>query len=114
LTTENWLALMATPAQVLPVVEALEGRLGLCVDFGNWGGREKYDDLAQLMPYAESFHAKCHFDAAGAMERKDFVQCLELTRAAPKAGPFTLIYDGPNDDEWGGLDAERAVVEPYL
>jgi hypothetical protein len=114
LTTENWLALMASPAQVLQVLGALDGRLGLCVDFGNWRGDEKYDDLAELMPYAESFHAKCHFDAGGSMDKEDFVRCLELASAATKAGPYTLIYDGPDADEWAGLAAERTVVTPYL
>jgi sugar phosphate isomerase/epimerase len=114
LTTENWLALMASPSEVLQVVEALDGRLGLCVDFGNWRGVTKYADLAELMPWAESFHAKCHFSSDGTMEREDYVSCLELARNAPKAGPYTLIYDGPNADEWAGLDAERTVVMPYL
>jgi hypothetical protein len=114
LTTENWLGLMASPAQVLPVLDALEGRLGLCVDFGNWRGPSKYDDLAQLMPRAESFHAKCHFAEDGSMDQTDFVRCLELARAATLAGPYTLIYDGPSADEWAGLDAERALVLPYL
>jgi hypothetical protein len=113
LTTENWLALMASPVQVFEVLDALDGRLGLCVDFGNWRGAEKYDDLATLMPRAESFHAKCHFGEEG-MDKEDFVRCLELARAATKAGPYTLIYDGPNGDEWAGLDSERAVVTPYL
>ena len=114
LTTENWLQLMASPTQVLHVLDALDGRLGLCVDFGNWRGAEKYDDLAEIMPRAESFHAKCHFSEESGMDRTDFVRCLELARAATKAGPYTLIYDGPNADEWAGLDAERAVVTPYL
>ena len=30
------------------------------------------------------------------------------------AGPHTLIYDGPGDDEWEGLAIEREVVNPYL
>jgi hypothetical protein len=114
LTTENWLGLMAAPAEVIQVLDALEGRLGLCVDFGNWRGPAKYDDLAQIMPRAESFHAKCHFAEDGSMDRADFVRCLELARAATLAGPYTLIYDGPNADEWAGLDAERALVLPYL
>lgn len=114
LTTENWLGLMASPGQVLQVLDALEGRLGLCVDFGNWRGPTKYDDLAQLMPYAESFHAKCHFAEDGTMDQADFMRCLELTRTATLAGPYTLIYDGPSADEWAGLDAERTMVMPYL
>lgn len=114
LTTENWLGLMASPAQVLHVLDALDGRLGLCVDFGNWRGAQKYDALAKIMPRAESFHAKCHFGEDGSMDKEDFVRCLELARVATKAGPYTLIYDGPKADEWAGLAAERAVVMPYL
>ncbi len=48
------------------------------------------------------------------MEREDYVQCLELARAAGFSGPYTLIYDGPHDDEWAGLRLERDVVAPYL
>lgn len=114
LTTENWLGLMASPAQVLEVTDALDGRMGLCVDFGNWRGAQKYEELAQIMPLAESFHAKCHFGEDGRMDKEDFVRCLELARSATKAGPYTLIYDGPNGDEWAGLAAERTVVAPYL
>jgi hypothetical protein len=114
LTTENWLALMASPTEVLQVLDALDGQLGLCVDFGNWRGADKYADLAELMPRAESFHAKCHFSAEAGMDKEDFVHCLELARAATNAGPYTLIYDGPDNDEWAGLAAERTVVLPYL
>jgi sugar phosphate isomerase/epimerase len=114
LTTENWLALMASPAQVLHVLDALDGRLGLCVDFGNWRGAQKYDDLAALMPRAESFHAKAHFSEDGSLDQQDFVRCLELARAATQAGPYTLIYDGPDVDEWAGIASERAIVSPYL
>jgi sugar phosphate isomerase/epimerase len=114
LTTENWMALMASPKEVLHVLDALDGRLGLCVDFGNWRGPTKYADLAALMPHGESFHAKCHFESDGTMDKEDFIACLELARTASKAGPYTLIYDGPDADEWGGLEQERAVVLPYL
>jgi hypothetical protein len=27
------------------------------------------------------------------------------------SGPMVLIYDGPNDDEWGRLDVEWAIVQ---
>ena len=54
------------------------------------------------------------FAEDGTMDKADYVRCLELARAASHAGPYTLIYDGPNGDEWAGLDAERAIVLPYL
>ena len=48
------------------------------------------------------------------MDTEDYVQCLDLAQAAGFAGPHTLIYDGPGDDEWEGLALEREVVNPYL
>ena len=35
--TENWFSLTSTPASVLGLLDRLEGKVGLCVDFGNWG-----------------------------------------------------------------------------
>jgi sugar phosphate isomerase/epimerase len=114
LMTENWQNLLSTPEIVLEVLDHLDGAVGLCADFGNWRGPQKYDDLAQIFPRAESCHAKCHFSASGQMDRVDFEHCLELTRQAGFAGPYTLIYDGPGNDEMAALQLERAVVLPYL
>lgn len=114
LMTENWHNLLSTPAAVLTLLDGMGDSLGLCVDFGNWCGPQKYDDLAQIMPHGDSCHAKCHFDSNGDMERDDYVRCLELTREAGFAGPYTLIYDGPDEDEWHGLARERDVVLSYM
>ncbi len=114
LMTENWFDLFADPTSVRHVMEPLAGQVGLCVDFGNWKGATKYDDLAQITQYAESCHAKCSFTAPLQANSDDYVRCLELTRAADFDGPYTLIYDGPDDDEWAGLAIERDLVTPYL
>jgi sugar phosphate isomerase/epimerase len=107
LMTENWHRLLSRPAEVLSLLDRLEAGVGLCVDFGNWGGPTKYDDLAAIMPRAESCHAKAHFPAPGLMDKEDFRHCLALTRAAGFRGPYTLIYDGPGDDEWQAIQMER-------
>jgi sugar phosphate isomerase/epimerase len=114
LMTENWQNLLSTPAVVRHLLDRLGGQVGLCADFGNWHRPEKYANLAQIVPYAESCHAKCHFPAPGVPDREDFVRCLELTRSVGFAGPYTLIYDGPGDDELAGLGIERELVLPYL
>jgi sugar phosphate isomerase/epimerase len=114
LMTENWFDLLSTPDAVLCLLDSMQGRLGLCVDFGNWRGDQKYAELAAIFPHGDSCHAKCHFDDGGAMNRSDYVRCLEMARAARLNGPYTLIYDGPDDDEWRGLALERDVVLPYL
>jgi len=114
LMTENWLPLLSHPQVVCTLLEQLNGEVGLCLDFGNWSGTTKYADLAVIAPYAESCHAKAHFSAPQNMERADYVRCLDLMRDADFAGPYTLIYDGPDDDEWAGLALEQAVVREYL
>ncbi len=113
LMTENWHNLLAKPEYVFTVLDGLD-HMGLLADFGNWGGPTKYDDLAQILPRAESTHAKAHFTAPGVMDQADYVHCLALCQAINFAGPHSLIYDGPDNDEWTGLQLERAVVATYL
>lgn len=114
LMTENWHSLLSNAAAVNELLDALDGRVGLCADFGNWSGPDKYDELAAILPRAASCHAKCSFISQTDLDRDDFERCLALSRAASFTGPYTLIYDGPGEDEWLGLDLERDVVRPYL
>lgn len=114
LMTENWFEVTSKPEHLLGILEPLAGRVGLCADFGNWKGPDKYDDLAQIFPLADSCHTKCTFAAPLMPDKDDYIRCLELSREAGFAGPYTLIYDGPDDDEWAGLALEREMVMPYL
>jgi sugar phosphate isomerase/epimerase len=114
LTTENWFDLLSRPEHVRELLDSLDGDAGLNLDFGNWGGETKYADLAAIAPYAESCHAKCAFLAPGEPDSADYRQCLDLSRAQNFSGPFTLIYDGADDDEWAGIAIEREIVRPYL
>ncbi len=114
LMTENWFDVLATPNDVSAVMNTFNGEMSLCADFGNWKGATKYDHLAQIMQYAESCHTKCYFPQGLEPDRADYVKCLELTKEAGFNGPYTLIYDGPDDDEWAGLTVEREMVQPYI
>jgi Xylose isomerase-like TIM barrel len=114
LMTENWYGFLSSPASVRALLERLEGNVGLCFDFGNWRGPNKYRDLQSIAPFAESCHAKAFFAPSGDMEQNDYSRCLDITRSAGFSGPYTLIYDGPSPDEWAGLAQERQVVEPYI
>jgi sugar phosphate isomerase/epimerase len=114
LVVENWFALLPGPAEVNRVLDALDGRLGLNGDFGNWKGPGKYDALAGIMGRAELCHAKAHYSATG-LDRDDYVRCVELSDAAGYKGPFTLIYDSTfHADEWRGISEEREVVIDVL
>jgi sugar phosphate isomerase/epimerase len=114
LMTENWFGVLSTPAAVHALFEQLEDHVGLCLDFGNWNGPDKYRDLTQIAAYAESCHAKAHFSGPDELDVTDYTQCLEITAAANFAGPYTLIYSGPDDDEWARLAREMQIVQTYL
>jgi hypothetical protein len=114
LMTENWFSVLSHPQAIDTVFEQLEQRVGLCLDFGNWKGPEKYTQLASIAHYTESCHTKAHFSAPDQLDQTDYIHCLDITREAHFVGPYTLIYDGPSDDEWSGLTQEREIVQPYL
>lgn len=110
--TENWFETLATPAAIHEVFAQLDGRIGLCFDFGNWGGPTKYRDLDLIARYATSCHAKCQY-TNGVPDEEDFRRCLEITKAADFSGPYTLVYGEPGK-VWESLDRQRQLLEPYL
>jgi sugar phosphate isomerase/epimerase len=117
LVTENWHQLLDQPADVITLLESLDGAIGLMLDFGNWKGERKYADLAQIAPFATSTHAKADFPAVGQMDRDDFTRCLDLCHSAGFSGPHSLIFDGPIDvtyDEWASLDQIQSMVRSNL
>ena len=83
-TTENWLALTASPKEVHHILDRLDGEVGFMADFGNWKttGPAKYDDLASILARSEDTHAKAWFPD-GAIDAEDFGQCLS---AAARVG----------------------------
>lgn len=114
LMTENWFGLLSRPEDVVTLLDRLEGKVGLCMDFGNWGGPTKYADLAPLARYANSCHAKADFAPEYQVDEQDYRRCLKMTQDADFAGPYTLIYAGPGNDEWQGLAVEHAIVSAYI
>ena len=114
LMTENWFDLLRDADAVLELFDALEGRVGLCLDFGNWSGAGKYDQLARIAPLAKSCHARADWvGAPPQLDADDFTRCLELTRDAGFSGPYTLIPSGPFGDEWEALARARDVARNY-
>jgi sugar phosphate isomerase/epimerase len=111
--TENWLALAMQPATLLAILRNAGGAVGLCADFGNYRGPAKYDDLATILPYASSIHAKASFSAPGVMDEADFRHCLDLARAAHFSGSYVLIFDSAGDEP-ASLRQIAEVVQPYL
>ena len=114
LMTENWFPLLFTPQLVHRLLEGLDGAVGLCLDFGNWSGEDKYERLEKITPLAESCHAKAAFDVAGEMDRADYERCLDLLDGAGFQGPYTLIFDSPALPEEEGLRLEAEIVRERI
>ncbi len=114
LVIENWFDLLPGPAEVNRVLDALDGKVGLNGDFGNWERAGKYDDLAKIMGRAELCHAKGHYSGAG-LDVEDYARCVTLSNFAGYTGPFTLIYDSTyHADEWSGILEERDCIAAVL
>lgn len=111
--TENFRALGTSVKALNAVLDLCEGEVGLCADFGNFKGPDKYRDLAAILPRATSVHAKADFPVEGQMDREDFVRCLRLASDAGFAGPYSLIFSS-RGDEWEGIEKTREVVAEWL
>ncbi len=111
--TENWRDVTRDAADVRAVLDPLAGAVGLLVDLGNWTGPGKYVDLAEVAPYAETCHAKAHWDGSD-VDEVDYRRSLSSILDAGYSGPLALVYDAVGDDEWAGLAVQRAIVEDLL
>lgn len=110
--TENWFALLSSPPPVKTLIENGNGAIGLCLDFGNWSGPTKYDNLAAIAPLATSCHAKCNYQN-GKPDIEDYKRCMNLLRDADYSGPFTLVY-AEAERVWETIDEQKALIAPYL
>ncbi|HWJ75091.1 MAG TPA: sugar phosphate isomerase/epimerase [Kaistia sp.] len=111
--TENWFDLLATPQDVDGLFARLDGSVKLNGDFGNWDGPGKYEALRAIFPRAVCCHAKGDF-SSGALDTEDYAACLEAATEAGFRGPYTLIYDGPDDDELTHIAIERDFIRDYF
>lgn len=110
IVTENWMEMTPDAESVHAVLDAADGQIGLLIDLGNWHGAGKFAELGEIATLAESCHAKCAFDG-NEPDEVDLRASLTILKDAGFDGPLALIYDGPNADEWAGLDREWAIVE---
>jgi sugar phosphate isomerase/epimerase len=114
LVTENWHDLLPSAVEVNELLDRLEGRIGLLMDFGNWKGSDKYDQLAGIAGRAELCHAKASF-IDGDLDAEDYGRCVDVAETAGYAGPYTLIFDSEVQvNEWNGLAAERDFIAGRL
>ncbi len=114
--TENFRETTARADQVLAILELCEGRVGLCVDFGNYKGEDRYDELAAIFPKADSAHVKALYDDRGQPDEDEFRHSLGMLSEARFDGPMSLIFDTAlhgNSTEWDNLAQLRTVAAPF-
>lgn len=111
-TTENWLALTASPSEVHHILDRTDGEVGFMADFGNWKttGPQRYEDLASILARSEDSHAKAWFLTDNEIDADDFGLCLEAAKRVGYSGPYTLIYEDKGTDEWTAVEIERDFV----
>jgi len=92
-------------------------RLGTLPDFGNFdlgGGRQydRYQGVAEMMPFAKAVSAKSHdFDEQGNETSTDFRRMLKIVIDAGYHGYVGIEYEGPRLSEPDGIRATRRLLE---
>ena len=114
--TENFRETTDRADQVLAILELCEGRVGLCADFGNYKGADRYDELAAIFPKADSAHVKALYDGSGHADEDEFRHSLGMLAEAGFDGPMSLIFDTAlhgKSSEWDNLAQMRTVAAPF-
>ncbi|RED51707.1 sugar phosphate isomerase/epimerase family protein [Cohnella lupini] len=110
--TENLGSLLSTSDNCLKLIGLCRGNIGFTADYGNFE-KDKYKQLADVLLYAETVHAKAATDEAGRIDAEDYRRCLSLTLESGFEGSLSLTYLG-DADPWPKLGEMRAFAEEIL
>jgi len=85
---------------------------GTLPDFGNFGDYDRYQGVAELMPFAKGVSAKSHdFDAEGDETRTDYRRMLKIVVEAGYRGWVGVEYEGQTLPEAEGILATKRLLE---
>lgn len=85
---------------------------GTLPDFGNFGAYDRYQGVAELMPFAKGVSAKSHeFDADGDEVRTDYRRMLKIVTDAGYRGWVGIEYEGGTLPEDEGVRATKRLLE---
>lgn len=90
---------------------------GTLPDFGNFrvSSNEEYDryqGVAELMPYAKAVSAKSHdFDEQGNEIHTDYKKMMKIVLDAGYRGYVGVEYEGSKLDEYAGIKATKKLLE---
>jgi sugar phosphate isomerase/epimerase len=87
-------------------------RIGTLPDFGNFYEYDRYQGVADLMPFARAVSAKSHdFDAEGNETTKNFRRLMRIVLAAGYRGWVGIEYEGQRLPEREGIHRTRRLLE---
>jgi L-ribulose-5-phosphate 3-epimerase len=110
---ENHGGLSSNGAWLAGVIEKV-GRpnCGTLPDFGNFSDYDRYQGVAELMPFAKGVSAKSHeFDAEGNEVRTDYRRMLKIVLDAGYHGWVGVEYEGDKLPEAEGIAATKRLLE---
>ena len=103
------------------VMEAVDHpRCGTLPDFGNFQTSpgewyDRYQGMAELMPYAKAVSAKSHaFDEQGNETQTDFFRTVGIVYEAGYRGFLGIEYEGTELSEPDGIRATKALLERVI
>ncbi len=115
---ENHGGISSNGAWLASVIRAVDHpRCGTLPDFGNFRiqGEEWYDryqGVAEMMPFAKAVSAKSHdFDAEGNERHTDYRRMLRIVLDAGYRGHLGIEYEGDELPEPEGIRATKALLE---
>ncbi|WP_367390730.1 sugar phosphate isomerase/epimerase family protein [Lewinella sp. LCG006] len=100
--------------------------VGTLPDFGNFciergpayeclNEYDRYQGVAELMPYAKGVSAKTHeFNAEGEETHTDFLRMMKIVKEAGYNGYVGIEYEGRTLSEDEGIKATKALLEKVL
>ena len=87
-------------------------RCGTLPDFGNFYEYDRYQGVADLMPYAKAVSAKSHeFDREGNESGKDYRRLMKIVTDAGYHSWVGIEYEGKTLSEHDGILATRQLLE---
>jgi sugar phosphate isomerase/epimerase len=87
-------------------------RCGTLPDFGNFYEYDRYQGVADLMPFAKAVSAKSHdFDEQGNESGKDYRRLMKIVTDAGYSGWVGIEYEGKTLSEHEGILATKRLLE---
>lgn len=87
---------------------------GALPDFGNFYEYDRYQGIADLMPYAKGVSAKSYdFDENGNERKIDYTKAMDIVKKSKFKGFIGIEYEGSVLSEYEGIKATKRLLERF-